>query len=257
MIDPVTMEGPTVAEALDAALEEMGVQQDAVEYEVLSEPTRGLFGGSGKPASVRVWLKAPVQVPTDDSDEADDDYGDEEEFADEGIEVERPKAPGYVPGEVPELTDEQLDAIADAGVATIQSIMASLGIEATVEEYEGDEGEIILDIVGDDLGILIGRHGRTLDALQILVSSITNRRLDQRYPLVIDVSGYRHRRRLKLEEIARRAADRAARQHRPVALRPMTSFERRVIHVVLRDDRRVVTESEGEDPRRMVVVRPK
>ncbi len=251
MIDETTMEGPTVEEALDAALEEMGVQQDAVEYEILAEPGKGLFGAGSKPARVRVWLK-PGALAADVEDDADLEDVDDEDVADELI-----AAPSSVPGPLPQLTDEELDAIADAGVATIQDVMRHLGIEASVEEYEGDEGEIILDIVGDELGVLIGRHGRTLDALQILVSAITNRRLDQRYPLVIDVSGYRHRRRVKLEDIARRAADRAARQHRPVQLRPMTSFERRVVHVVLRDDRRVRTESEGDEPRRMVVVHPK
>lgn len=250
MIDETIMEGPTVEEALDAALDEMGVQQDAIEYEVLSEPGAGLFGGRAKAARVRVWLK-PGVIAAHISDEED-----QEDVA-ESEELQQAPAHAVVHGETPELSDEELDAISDAGAATIQDIMRLLGIEAGVEEYEGDEGEIILDIVGDDLGILIGRHGRTLDALQILVSAITNRRLDQRYPLVVDVSGYRHRRRLKLEDIARRAADRASRQHRPVQLRPMTSFERRVVHVVLRDDRRVRTESEGEEPRRLVVVHPK
>lgn len=249
MINETVMEGPSVEEALDAALEEMGVQQDAVEYEVLDQPGKGLFGGAGKMARVRVWLKAGALASVDADEDEDADEEADEELA--------PLATSEGPTPLPELTDEQLDLIADAGVATIQDIMGRLGIEASVEEYEGDEGEIILDIVGDDLGILIGRHGRTLDALQVLVSAITNRRLDQRYPLVVDVSGYRHRRRVKLEDIARRAADRVARQHRPVQLRPMTSFERRVIHVVLRDDRRVRTESEGDEPRRMVVVHPK
>lgn len=254
MIDEVTMEGPTIAEALDAALEEMGVQQDAVEFEVLAEPGKGLFGGAGKPARVRVWLKEAAVLDYDDDEDEDVEAGGlADDLADDRAAIN--SQPARV--EPADLTDEQLDAIADAGVATIQDLMQRLGVDATVEEYEGDEGEIILDIVGDDLGILIGRHGRTLDALQILVSAITNRRLDQRYPLVVDVSGYRHRRRMKLEEIARRAADRASRQHRPVALRPMTSFERRVIHMVLRDDKRVSTESEGDEPRRLVVVRPR
>lgn len=252
MIDSITMEGPTVAEALDAALEEMGVQQDAVDYEVLTQPTKGLFGGAGKPARVRVWLRTGAQPAAEDDEVDGDEYGED----DDADELQPSSPQGFSEG-VPDLSDEQLDAIADTGVSAIQSIMGALGIQAAVEEYEGDEGEIILDIVGDDLGILIGRHGRTLDALQILVSTITNRKLDQRYPLVVDVSGYRHRRRLKLEEIARRAADRASRQHRSVAMRPMTSFERRVIHVALREDRRVVTESEGEEPRRMVVIRPR
>lgn len=248
MIRETTTEGPSVAEALDAALEEMGVQQDAVEYEVLTEPGRGLFGAGGRQARVRVWLKDPSALAAREDDEYEEDTD---------AEPEEEETPRELLAPTEDLSDEQLDAIADAGVATIGDILKSLGIEAAVEEYEGDEGEIILDIVGDELGLLIGRHGRTLDALQILVSAITNRKLDQRYPLVVDVSGYRHRRRIKLEEIARRAADRASHQHRPIELRPMTSFERRVVHMALRDDRRVVTKSEGEEPRRMVVVHPK
>lgn len=241
MMDEVTVEGSSVEEAIDSALEQMGVQQDAVQFEVLAEPGRGLFKGGSTPARVRVWLKPGVDLLVDDDlDDEEDDLQPEEESH-----------------EPLELTDEQLDAIADAGTDAIRAVLSSLGIEGTIDEYEGDEGEIILDITGDDLAVLIGRHGRTLDALQVIVSTITNRKLDTRYPLVVDVSGYRHRRRLKLEEIARSAADRAVRQRRSIQLRPMSSFERRVVHVVLRDDRRVSTESEGAEPRRMVVVHPR
>ena len=242
MIEEVTVEGPSVEDAIDAALEQMGVQQDAVQFEVLSEPGRGLFKGGSAPARVRVWLKPGVELAV----------GDEVEDDDSEV-VEAPNSTN----EAADLTDDQLDAIADAGADAIRAILGALNIEGAIDEYEGDEGEIILDITGDDLAVLIGRHGRTLDALQVIVSTITNRKLDIRYPLVVDVSGYRHRRRLKLEEIARGAADRASRQRRSVQLRPMSSFERRVIHVVLRDDRRVTTESEGSEPRRMVVVHPR
>jgi len=239
MIDEVITEGPSVEDAIDAALEQMGVQQDAVEYEVLSEPSKGLFASRSTGARVRVWLRPDATLREDLDEMAEVELGGE---SDESAEDD--------------LSDDELDAIADAGAAAIQAILTSMGLQGGMDEYEGDEGEIILDITGDDLAVLIGRHGRTLDALQVLVSTITNRKLDTRYPLVVDVSGYRHRRRVKLEEIARGAADRAVRQHRAVQLRPMSSFERRVIHVVLRDDRRVVTESEGVEPRRMVVVRP-
>ena len=75
--------------------------------------------------------------------------------------------------------------------------------EVTIDEYEGDEGELILDITGDDLAVLIGRHGKTLDALQFLISSITSRTVGYRYPIVIDVEGYKGRQRQKLEDIAR------------------------------------------------------
>lgn len=244
MIEEVICEGASVDEALDSALDEMGVQQDAVQYEIL-EGADGAGVRSSKGVKVRVWIRADVLADMNADGDEDDDAAEDEEVVGPSEDEDR------------DLTDEELDAIADAGVAAIGKITHALGIVADVDEYEGDEGEIILDIVGDDLGILIGRHGRTLDALQVLVGAITNRQLGRRYPVVVDVSGYRHRRRAKIEEIARRAADRAARQHRPIQLRPMTSFDRRVVHVVLRDDRRVTTESEGEEPRRMVVVRPK
>ena len=147
--------------------------------------------------------------------------------------------------------------MADTAVGVVQEILGSFGIEAAIDEYEGDEGEIILDIVGGDLGILIGRHGKTLDSLQTLAAAATSRKLGFRYPVVVDVEGYRGRRREKLEDMARRTADRVSRQGRPVKLRPMTSYERRVIHMALRNDKRVVTGSEGEEPTRAVVVGPK
>lgn len=242
MLRETVKEAPTVEEAVDAALEELGVQADAAEYEVVEEPTRGLFG-SGRAAKVRVWLKESfiAEVKRD---------GEEEE----------PVLPAELRGEsaeLPELTDEELDNVADTAVSAIQEILGSFGIEASIDEYEGDEGEILLDIVGGDLGILIGRHGKTLDSLQTLVAAITSRKLGFRYPVVVDVEGYRGRRREKLEDMARRTADRVSRQGREVKLRPMTSYERRVIHMALRGDRRVVTESEGEEPMRAVVVSPK
>jgi spoIIIJ-associated protein len=158
MIDEVIAEGPSVEDALDVALEQMGIQQDAIDYEVLVEPSRGLFKSASTIAKVRVWLR-PDAIPTEV--DADGDYVDE-------IQDARVL-------EDAELSDEELDAIADAGAEAIRAILGSLGIEGGIDEYEGDEGEIILDITGDDLAVLIGRHGRTLDALQVLVSTITNR----------------------------------------------------------------------------------
>jgi spoIIIJ-associated protein len=249
MLTECVKEAASVAEAVDAALEELGVQQDAVEYEVLEEPGHKLFGiGSGRGAKVRVWLKPTYAAALEAAVSVNEPREDDEE----PLPVELRANP------TEELSDEDLDKVADAAVESLQTILGHFGIEgSSIEEYEGDEGEIILDVVGGDLALLIGRHGRTLDALQALVSAITNRGLGFRYPVVVDVEGYRHRRRQKIEDIARRAAERASRQHIPVRLRPMTAYERRVVHVVLRDDCRVGTSSEGEDPFRMVVISPK
>ena len=157
-----------------------------------------------------------------------------------------------------EVTEEELDAIADTAIAALQDILKYFNVgEVTIDEYEGDEGELILDITGDDLAILIGRHGRTLDALQFVVFAITVRSMGFRYPVIVDVEGYKSRQREKLESIARSTANKAASQHRSVKMRPMTPYERRIVHIALRDDDRVDTASEGEGSARHVVVVPR
>ena len=156
------------------------------------------------------------------------------------------------------ISEEELDHIADTAIAFISDVLSYMNVgEVEINEYEGDEGELILDLTGDDLAILIGRHGKTLDALQFLVSTATARMVGYRYPVVVDVEGYKGRQREKLESIALSAADRAASQHRSVRLRPMTPYERRIIHVALANDSRVETASEGEGAARRVVVLPR
>lgn len=160
--------------------------------------------------------------------------------------------------EIHEYTDEEIDQIADTAIAALQDILKYFDIgEVVIDEYEGDEGELILDITGSDLAVLIGRHGRTLEALQFLISSITSRKVGFRYPVVVDVEGYKARQRQKIESIARNAAQKAATQDRSVKLRPMTPYERRIVHLTLRDDEKVETISEGEGRARRVVVVPR
>ena len=250
-------EAATVADAVDAALEDLGVQQDAVGYEVIEEPGRKMFGiGGGHGAKVRVWVKEEYLTELEDAKAVARDILEIDHDGPVSIDDEAPVGLHAAPEET--LSDEELDKVADTAVKALQTILTTFGIDgSSVEEYEGDEGEIILDVVGGDLAVLIGRHGRTLDALQAVVSAITSRELGFRYPIIVDVEGYRHRRRQKLEDIARRSADRAARQKTSVRLRPMTAYERRIVHVALRDDHRVTTGSEGEDPFRMVVISPK
>lgn len=243
-----TKEAATVEEAVDSALEELGVQQDAVEYEVLQEPSRGFLGmGADRPAKVRVWVVesalATEEIPLEE--ESVDEEGLPAELLAEATEPE-------------ELSDEELDRVADTALGATREILSFFGVqEPTIEEYEGDEGEIILDVMAGDLGLLIGRHGRTLDALQVAAAAITTKRLGFRYPVMVDIEGYRHRRRQKIEDIARRAADRALRQRTAVRLRPMTAYERRIVHVALRNNNRIETVSEGADPYRQVVVKPR
>ena len=154
-----------------------------------------------------------------------------------------------------ELTDDELDTIADVAISVVRSILSHFDADdSPIDEYEGDEGELILDITAPDLAVLIGRHGRTLESLQTLVSLLVSRKLGFRYPVSVDVEGYKSRRHDKLISMAKSAASRAVSQGRTVNLPPMSAYERRLVHIALREDDRIDTHSEGVDPERRVVI---
>ncbi len=153
------------------------------------------------------------------------------------------------------LSDDEIDKVADTAITYIRELIAFFGeTKLSIDEYEGDEGELILDISGGDLAVLIGRHGRTLDSLQMIVTSFMSNKLKFHYPIVIDIEGYKSRRKEKLINLAHSAAARAKRQHGRVTLAPMNAYERRIVHLTLLDDVDVTTHSEGEDPDRRVVI---
>jgi spoIIIJ-associated protein len=153
------------------------------------------------------------------------------------------------------LSDEELDSIADTTIAVIRELLYFFNAEESeIEEYEGDDNELIFDVMGDNLGVLIGRHGITLEALQLMVSSIVSRRIGYYYPVMVDIESYSNRRKEKLISLAKSSAARAIRLQKSVRLRPMSPYERRIVHMSLKDDRRVKTESEGTDPNRQIVI---
>lgn len=159
----------------------------------------------------------------------------------------------YKSGE--ELTDEQLDTIADVAISVLREILGFFDAQSSpIDEYEGNEGELILDVTAPDLAVLIGRHGRTLESLQTIFSLLVSRKLGFRYPVVVDVEGYKSRRHDKVTSMASSAAARAVSQHTSVRLPPMNAYERRLVHIALRDNDKVETHSEGTDPERRVVI---
>lgn len=153
------------------------------------------------------------------------------------------------------LSESDIDRIADVALSYVRNLLAFFGEkQLVIDEYDGDEGELILDVSGGDLAVLIGRHGRTLDALQMLVNSYMSNTIHFHYPVVIDIEGYKMRRKQKLVALAGSAASRAIRQRGGIRLAPMNAYERRIIHLALVDNEEVMTHSEGEDPQRRVVV---
>ena len=153
-----------------------------------------------------------------------------------------------------ELTDDETDKVADVAVEYLRELLGFFGETlCSIDEYDGDNGELILDVNGGDLAVLIGRHGRTLDSLQMVLSSLMSSRLKFYYPIVVDIESYKSRRKSKVQGLARAAASKARKQGR-VAMAPMNAYERRLVHLTLVDDDTVTTHSEGEDPNRRVVI---
>lgn len=154
------------------------------------------------------------------------------------------------------LDDDELDLVADIALEIIRTLLSYFDIEATsIDEYD-EGGELTFNVTGDDLGIMIGYHGKVLEAFQYMFTSLLNRSLGFRFPARVDIEGYENRHNQKLESIAHSAARRAVQRGQEVRMRPMKPFERRIVHLSLRDDQSVTTHSEGEEPNRYVVVRP-
>lgn len=261
MIKEYVAEAETVEEALEIALNELGVGVEDVDYVILEEPVKKRFGfGSSRNAKVSVTVREEKAASMDG------ESGSPQQVSTAGAAAVRSDGMGATTAPNPSsnhrelvdltsLSDEEIDKIADTAISVVTKLAEMTGAtEFEVEEFEGEEGEIILDLVGGDLSFLIGRHGRTLDALQTATSAIVTKSCGVRYPLSIDIEGYRHRRKQKVREIAQSAAERALRHGNPVALRPMSPQERRLVHVAIRDIQGVASTSEGSGEARHVVI---
>jgi spoIIIJ-associated protein len=181
----------------------------------------------------------------------------------ERVEVEVLEEPGRaVLGLVPTGAKIRVTVLKESALEAeriLTELLPKMGIEATIEHRLGgrDDGPAIIDVRGEDLGLLIGWRGETLRALQLLINTMVRQVVTDGDSIVIDVERYRARREDSVREIALRVADRAKRNKERIGLDPMQAFERRVVHSALADDPDVSTESEGEDPARRVVITPK
>lgn len=213
--------GETVGEAKWKALRDLelsvpGFDRESVRYQVVSEGERGLLGIGSSPARVIATAAVATDLPG----------------------TSRP--------------GESADAARVRGL--VERVVSAIGVTGVVEVREGDE-EIAVVCTGDELGLLIGKHGQTIDALQYLANAAIHRGEAGVKLVTVDAAGYRGRRRTTLEGIADRSAERAAAGER-VLLEPMTAAERKVVHERLKDADAVQTSSEGVEPNRYVVVAP-
>ncbi|HHX64967.1 MAG TPA: hypothetical protein GX702_08790 [Chloroflexi bacterium] len=265
--------GKSVEDALEQAAHELQVPVDALEYDVIRDSSRTILGlvRTGE-AVIRVWLPMEpkpavpahdiaAEQPEQPSVEATASRGAEAveaETEEEEAEAEEPEAPAA--GQV---DSAQLERVASEVVATLLDKMGILGaVEISdrggqVDPASGEASPLVLNIVGDDLGGLIGRRGETLRDLQFIVRLIVSRKIGSWPNVVVDVEGYREKRTQALQALAARMADQVRRTGQATVLEPMPAYERRIVHLALRDDPDVYTESTGEDDSRKVQILPK
>ncbi|HEX7556434.1 MAG TPA: RNA-binding cell elongation regulator Jag/EloR [Leptolinea sp.] len=234
---------PSVDEAVTRGITQLGIGREAVDIEILDPGSKGLFGIGGRQARVRLVLKS--EVPVISAAAPKDNKHTENKIA-----VDQKPAG--------EINDE--DAILRASRETVTELLEKMKVFAQVTAHytepteTGDERQVLVDINGDDLSILIGRRTETLNALQYIASLIVSKELEEWVPLVIDVQGYRSRRTRQLQQLARRMAEQAMHTGKRQTLEPMPANERRIIHLELATHEQVFTESTGEEPNRKVTI---
>jgi spoIIIJ-associated protein len=248
-MESVEVSARNVDEAIDIALEELGLKRSQVSIEVLTAGKGGLFGLGGEQARVRVTVlegetaRPMSQVEEDDNEPREGHIEDSREAVD-----------------LADLDSEEVLAAEEF----LRNLIRMMDIDADVSVREPEtpadgigRSSAVLDVEGDDLGLLIGRRGTTLSALQYLVNVMMTRKTSSRVLVTVDVEHYHRRREETLQGLAHRMAERVRTSRRPMTLEPMPANERRIIHLALSEDTGVVTGSVGMGEERKIVIRPK
>lgn len=247
----IEISAANVEAAIAEGLAQLGVSRDQVRIEVLDQGSRGVLGFGARNAVVRLTLLAPSPA------EAEAIASQEEPIS--------PTEPEELAEPQPAVEPSEARPPADAVALEVLSELLNLtGIQATVRIRQDEDtptGEdappFVLDVMGNDLGVLIGRRGQTLHDLQFVTRLIVSREVGEWVRLIVDVEKYKVRREKALRQLANRLTERVVLTHQPIALEPMPPHERRVIHVTLRDHPIVATESVGQGDRRRVTIIPK
>ncbi len=246
---------PTVEEAIEKGLVDLGLPHESVDIEILDEGGKGFFGLGNRQARVRLTIKSEsdeseVVIPAAESTRTQGTLVPETMIEEDKRDLDE---------EPPFLGD---DYVLDIAREVVSELLEKMKVRATVTaEYlpasdARSRVPVRVNLHGDDLSYLIGRQAETLNALQYISRLIINKEIGRSIPLIVDVEGYRTRRENQLRQLARRMADQAVSTGQRQVLEPMPPNERRIVHIELRERQDVTTESIDEDPRRKVTINP-
>ena len=256
----VEVRGADVEKAIEAGLQKLGVNRSEVIVDVIDEGSRGLLGIGSREAVVRLVTLVSEEPPAPPKPKP-------QPAVKTAVPTPKP-APKAEPKPTrpASSTEEVIEADAEEkamAVEVVTTLLDKLGVDAEITASVSEPDDLtgrkvnVLDIEGDDLGALIGPRGETLNALQYLSRLMVGNQLQKRASFVVDVEGYRRRRQQALARLAERMAKKVVTRRRPVSLEPMPPHERRIIHMTLRENDEVYTQSSGEGKRRKVRILPK
>ena len=260
MADTMEWTGRTVEAALEAAAADLGCAPASLEYTVLEQPSRGFLGLIGrKDARIRVRDIDGAAVAETKAADPSADMAELETRLEEEVEETQVDAPAKAASAKAAKAKDAVLLLEQEQRARkfLEDVFAAMKIEVELQRSETEEG-ILFQIEGESLGILIGKHGQTLDALQYLTNLAANRGVaGERLHVQLDIEGYRARREETLTRLAGHLAEKACRIGQEIHLEPMNRHERKIIHMALQDSRKVSTYSAGDEPRRYVVIVPR
>lgn len=260
MADTMEWTGRTVEAALEAAAADLGCAPASLEYTVLEQPSRGFLGLIGrKDARIRVRDIDGAAVAETKAADPSADMAELETRLEEEVEETQVDAPAKAASTKAAKAKDAVSLLEQEQRARkfLEDVFAAMKIEVELQRSETEEG-ILFQIEGESLGILIGKHGQTLDALQYLTNLAANRGVaGERLHVQLDIEGYRARREETLTRLAGHLAEKACRIGQEIHLEPMNRHERKIIHMALQDSRKVSTYSAGDEPRRYVVIVPR
>lgn len=250
-MDYIEVSAKTIEEATSQATAQIESQGRVVtSVKVLEEPSKGFLGFGKKDALVRVYFEEGTAENIAVAEEVVSVVKTVTESMVDTVETETTEIPVVVEDGI---TKAEQDFIADTGKEFLLGMFGKMGLSVQIEKLTTKD-KITFQVHGEDLGILIGKHGQTLDAIQYLTNLVANKEVHRRCQIVVDVENYRSRREETLIQLAHRLGAKVRRTRQKIALEPMNAFERKIIHVALQNEKHIKTDSEGQEPYRHIVI---
>ena len=255
--------GKTVNDAITEALIELGASTEEVDIEIISKGSKGFIGFGAKDAKVRVTLKAPVEVEpqVEEIPEVKEDV--KVTSLNKVTEEVVPPSPNEMNNEEKKdsedavvVTKDEITHVQQLAEEFLYKLLKEMNIEAVVKSEIVNNNRLSINLEGKNMGVIIGKRGETLDAIQYITNIVANKGRTEYVKIMLDTENYRARREETLKRLAYKLSRKAQQSKRPIVLEPMNPYDRRIIHSALQDSKIVKTHSEGKEPFRRVVITP-